>query len=183
MGKSLKIKTIYPMPYIIFFLYFRRSLNYRIGDADIRLKNWVLWYKRTCLSVFMSYLTNRRYYSLVNGIKSNFGYVNCGVLQGSVLGTLLFFVYIIDTKHAIVCDNVKLFADDTYLFTNDRHVDAEKKTKNTQVIYLKKIPVGVLPTNYRSTASRQILCSFIQKNMPIPEHFDCIDNISYNQCS
>ena len=105
--------------------------------------------------------------------------MNCGVPQGSVLGTLLLLVYIIDTKHAIVCDNVKLFAYDTYLLTDDKHVDAEKKPQNTQVIYLKIFPVGVLPTNCRSTARRQILCSFIQKNKPIPEHSDCIDNISY----
>ena len=73
-----------------------------------------------------SYLTNRRQYTLVNGIKSNCGNVNCGVPQGSVLGPLLFLLYINDIKHAIGCDNVKLFADDTFLFTNDRNVHAAK---------------------------------------------------------
>ena len=75
---------------------------------------------------FRSYLTNRRQYTLVNGIKSNSGYVNCGVPQGSVWGPLLFLLYINDIKHAIGCDNVKLFADDTFLFTNDRNIDAVK---------------------------------------------------------
>ena len=78
---------------------------------------------------FMSYLTNRRQYTLVNGIKSNFGYVNCGVPQESVLGPLLFLLYINDIKNAIGCD-VKLFADDTLLFTNDRNIDAAKKASN-----------------------------------------------------
>ena len=64
---------------------------------------------------FRSYLTNRRQYTLVNGIKSNSGYVNCVVPQRSVLGRLLFLLYINDIKHAIGCDNVKLFADDTFL--------------------------------------------------------------------
>ena len=76
---------------------------------------------------FRSYLTNRRQHTLINGIKSNFGYVNFGVPQGSVLGPLLFLLYINDIKHAIGCDNVKLFADNTFLFTNDINIDAFKE--------------------------------------------------------
>ena len=71
-------------------------------------------------------MTNRQQYTVVNAIKSNFGYVNCGVPQGSVLGLLLFLLYINDIKHTFGCDNVKLFADDTFLFTNDRNIDAAK---------------------------------------------------------
>ena len=33
----------------------------------------------------------------------------------------------------------------------------------------------MLPTNYRSTAKRQIVCFFHAKNKPIPENFDCIN--------
>ena len=109
---------------------------------------------------FRSYLTNRRQYTLVNGIKSNCGYVNCGVPQGSVLGPLLFLLYINDIRHAIGCDNVKLFADDTFLFTNDRNIYAAKQKASN---LFEKFPVGVLSTNYRLTARRQILCSFIQR--------------------
>ena len=44
-----------------------------------------------------------------------------------------------------------------------RMVEVFMPQKKKQVIYLKKIPAGVLPTNYRLTARRQILCSFIQR--------------------
>ena len=107
-----------------------------------------------------SYLTNRRQYTLVNGIKSKFGYVNRGVSQGSVLGPLLFLLYINDIKHAIGCDNVKLFADDTFLFTNERNIYAAKEKASN---LFEKNPAGVLPTNYRLTARSQIWCSFIQR--------------------
>ena len=63
---------------------------------------------------FRSYLTIRRQYTLVNGIKSNFGCVSYCVPQGVVLGPLLFLLYINDIKHAIGCDNVKLLADDAF---------------------------------------------------------------------
>ena len=105
-------------------------------------------------------MTNQRQYTLVNGIKSNFSYVNCGVLQGSILVPLLFLLYINDIKHAIGCHNVKLFADDTFLFTNDRNIDAAKEKASN---LFEKNPAGVLPTNYRLTARKLILCSFMER--------------------
>ena len=39
-------------------------------------------------------------------------YVNCGIPQGSVLGPLLFLVYINDIKNVCPDTNIKLFADD-----------------------------------------------------------------------
>ena len=44
-----------------------------------------------------------------------------------------------------------------------RMIEMFMPQKKKQVIYLKKFPAGVLPTNYRLTARRQILCSFIQR--------------------
>ena len=54
--------------------------------------------------------------TVLNGQCSNWGSISAGVSQGSILGPLLFLVYINDLTLGFKC-NVKLFADDTSLFT------------------------------------------------------------------
>ena len=64
---------------------------------------------------FKSYLSNRQQYVSVNGFHSNTLPMKYGVPQGSVLGPLLFLIYINDLHNAIRHSVVHHFADDTNL--------------------------------------------------------------------
>ena len=64
---------------------------------------------------FKSYLSNRNQYVSINGFDSGLTSINCGVSQGSVLGPLLFLLYINDLNQAIKFCKVHHFADDTNL--------------------------------------------------------------------
>ena len=55
-------------------------------------------------------------YISINGYESGLAGLNCGVPQGSVLGPLLFLLYINDLNQAIKIFKVHHFADDTNLF-------------------------------------------------------------------
>ena len=68
------------------------------------------------LALFTDYLHNRQQRVVIKGQFSSWGHIKAGVPQGSVLGPLLFLVYINDLTKMITCD-VKLFADDTVLYT------------------------------------------------------------------
>ena len=67
------------------------------------------------LSWFESYLTHRYQYVEVNGVKSTYQTLATGVPQGSVLGPLLFLIYMNDIPNASSILKFILFADDTSL--------------------------------------------------------------------
>ena len=68
------------------------------------------------LDLLKNYLNNRYQRVTLNGNSSDWGPIKSGVPQGSVLGPLLFLVYINDLEHGIK-SKVKFFADDTSLFS------------------------------------------------------------------
>ena len=68
------------------------------------------------LKLFKNYLTNRKQRVVLNGSESNWGEIKAGVPQSSVLGPLLFLIYVNDLEKGIK-SSVKFFADDTSLFS------------------------------------------------------------------
>ncbi|MCP3901156.1 MAG: reverse transcriptase family protein, partial [Desulfobacteraceae bacterium] len=65
---------------------------------------------------FVDYLDNRFQRVVINGQASSWLPISAGVPQGSVLGPLLFLVYINDIVHVVRHCKIRLFADDTCLF-------------------------------------------------------------------
>ena len=113
---------------------------------------------------FSSYLQNRSQYVSILGFDSDIKPVNHGVPQGSVLGPLLFLVYINDL-HTVIKSKIFHFADDTNLLnTNNsplklqKHINADLKIlynwllankislncDKTEIIFFHK-PGGKLP--------------------------------------
>ena len=62
---------------------------------------------------FKSYLTGRQQYTTIAHLKPDLCTINHGVPQGSVLGPLLFLLYIDDLNQALVHSKAHHLADDT----------------------------------------------------------------------
>ena len=70
------------------------------------------------LEWFKSYLSNRQQYVEFKGCRSTLRDITTGVPQGSILGPLLFIIYMNDIAHATTLFNVFCFADDTTFYSN-----------------------------------------------------------------
>ena len=89
--------------------------------------------KNKALIWFKSYLTNRTQYTEVGDTLSDVGFINCGVPQGSVLGPLLFLLYINDISESSQLLKFFLFADDTTVFYSDKTNPETENLLNTEL--------------------------------------------------
>ncbi len=87
----------------------------------------------TSLQWFTSYLTNRKQYVYHNGHSSKIKSISCGVPQGSVLGPLLFLLYINDLPHVSNILRFYLFADDTNLYYESKNLKQLEKVVNKEM--------------------------------------------------
>lgn len=72
---------------------------------------------------FKSYLSNRKQYiTFDNGKNTTLRRITCGVPQGSILGPLLFLIYVNDLYNASSKMLPVMFADDTNLFLSDMDI-------------------------------------------------------------
>ena len=84
-------------------------------------------------SLLKSYLTDRKQYVQIGKNKSEHLQINYGVPQGSVLGPLLFILYINDLFKACSIGNLRIFADDTTIFFRCSTKE-EITSKGTQIM-------------------------------------------------
>ena len=95
------------------------GLIYKLHQSGIssNLLNW-----------FKNYLSDRQQRVVIHGQSSEWSSIKAGVPQGSVLGPLLFLLYINDISYTVQHCHIRLFADDTCLFIEvDNREDAAVK--------------------------------------------------------
>ena len=99
-------------------------------DHDILLQNlYAIGFSKHSVNWFRSYLTNRTFLVILGNVFSQHGCVFRDVPQGSILGPLLFLIYINDMSQAVKC-NLFLNADDTCLVCQHKDINEIEKQLN-----------------------------------------------------
>ena len=87
---------------------------------------------------FVSYLANRTQYVSINGSISTPCNITSGVPQGSILGPLMFLLFINDMPNCIKHSTVDMYADDTLIYVSHNNVDLIEKYLNEDLECLTK---------------------------------------------
>ena len=87
----------------------------------------------TSNNLFKTYLSNRTQQTEINGVLSDKGIIKHGVPQGSVLGPLLFLLYINDISKSSDLLKFFLFADDTTVFYSDQTNESTEALLNREL--------------------------------------------------
>ena len=82
---------------------------------------------------FCSYLSNRKQLVSIGNVTSDLKPITCGVPQGSVLGPLLFLLYINDFSKSVPDLDFHLFADDSNLFCSHKSLQCLEAKVNVEL--------------------------------------------------
>ena len=113
---------------------------------------------------FRSYLTNRQQFVTILGQDSSPRIMKFGVPQGSVLGPLLFLLYINDLYMSIKYSTSRHFADDTCLLIKNKSLKRIKKLLNRD---LKSLNEWLKANKISLNASKTEILIFRNHNKPL----------------
>ena len=114
--------------------------------------------KGDLLTWIENFLSGRRQRVTVNGKLSTWAEILSGIPQGSVLGTVLFVIYINDLPDELVC-TAKIFADDTKLFQGISYRDDQTRVQedlNNLLTWSPEMADGIQQRQMQNTTSRYI---------------------------
>ena len=92
-----------------------------VDHSILLMKLEALGLSQDIIRWFHSYLSDRQQLADVSGTMSSYSKIACGVPQGSILGPLLFLIYVNDMAGALD-EKLLLYPDDSAILVSDKDV-------------------------------------------------------------
>ena len=127
-------------------------------------------FKGPSLELMKCYLSNRTQYVELDNVKSDPMKISCGVPQGSILGPLLFIIYLNDLPSVTKKLKTLIYADDTTLFAtlnNTNFATIEKKINNELKSICNWLKLNKLSLNIEKT--KAMLFHTTNKHVKCPD--------------
>ena len=105
-----------------------------------------------CNNWFSSYISNRKQYTQVNEHRSSLKEITCGVPQGSILGPIVFLIYINDISNSTELN--LSFADDTTIYCSETTLDENRKKATSELskildwLHANRLSLNINKTNF-----------------------------------
>ena len=144
------------------FLDFQKAFD-TVNHEILLQKLNVYGIRGTAYSWLEDYLKQRQQYVSFNNVESNKTTIKCGVPQGSILGPLLFLLYINDLVNTSPSLMPILFADDTNIFLSGKSLCEMIITMNNELqkisdwLKANRLSLNVKKTHYMVFRSKQRL--------------------------
>ena len=154
------------------FVDFKKALD-TVSHEILLLKLERLGIRNKVHSLLQNYLTGRSQYTIANQTLSNNLVITCGVPQGSILGPLLFLIYINDICHNLNGSRVRLYADDTVIYcSGDQTADNSAKLQQSLDSLhgwcsRNKLTININKTKVMTFGSRKFIKQHILLNLKI----------------
>ena len=141
----------------------------------------------TALDWIKNYLHNRKQYvEFNNNVSSNLCVKNCGIPQESILGPLLFILYINDISNSSKLLKFIRFADDTNIFYSCCNLDNLGTTLNNELgkvsqwLIANRLFINIQKTKYVIFRARQKITDYLNLMIKINnEQINCVQSIKF----
>lgn len=119
--------------------------------------------------IVQSYLTDRKQRVKINGNVSNYKDINIGVPQGTILGPLLFILYVNDILDDMPDDSIIAYADDTAVISCDNTWEKSVVKMNE---YLVKIAKWLKLNKLTLNVNKTVYMTFGSYRISVPEYVE-----------
>ena len=130
-------------------------------------------FRGVVLEWFKNYLSNRTQYVSYNNCKSSLRDIVCGVPQGSILGPLLFILYVNDITFTSNVLDFILFADDTTILYSHKDINSQVNVVNEKLkevsnwFKANKLSVNASKTNYMILGTPHMTSVKVRKDLNV----------------